>query len=126
MLLIVDNILHSYLAFCQPLPVYNRWPLCRAKNGEPYTAKDLNRIWKSACKVSGTEIRLYNAVRHSLGCQLLDEGHDMEMVRDVLGHTATNTTRRYAKRSQHSIAHVLNFRVHVEAIQRQKYKDSTN
>jgi integrase len=72
-----------------------------------YTARGLNKIWREACNISGIKIELYNAIRHSLGCQLLDEGQPLELVRDVLGHTSTNITRRYAKRNPAQIQNAL-------------------
>lgn len=65
----------------------------------PYTAKDLNKLWHTACTAVGIKIKLQNALRHSLGCQLLDEGQPLELIRDILGHTSTNVTRRYARRN---------------------------
>ncbi len=91
-------------------------PLCLSpyifsrEDASPYTWKSMTKRWKTACKKAGVEINLYNAIRHSLGCQLLDQGVEMEMVRDVLGHTSTNITRRYAQRSQQRITNVLDFR----------------
>lgn len=79
-------------------------------DGNPYTWKSLTCWWRSACKKAGIKINLYNGIRHSLGCQLMDQGVEMEMVRDVLGHTSTNTTRLYAKRSSASVTNVLQFR----------------
>lgn len=79
-------------------------------DGQPYTNKNLNRIWREACKKSGIEIKLYNAIRHSLGCQLLDEGHDMSLVQEVLGHKNVSMTKRYAKRTAKKIAQVLSMR----------------
>ena len=69
------------------------------KDGKTYTNKNLNAIWRQACKSAGVNIKLQNAFRHSLGCQLLDQGADLEMVRDILGHTKTDMTRRYARRN---------------------------
>ena len=40
----------------------------------------------------------------------MDQGVELEMVRDILGHTSTNMTRRYAKRSSVQMAKVLEFR----------------
>ena len=68
-------------------------------DGKPYTSKNLNAIWHEAEKKSGIKCKLYNACRHSLGCQLLDQGTPMDLVSDVLGHTNEKMTRRYAKRS---------------------------
>lgn len=80
------------------------------ENGKPYTWKSLTKRWKTACKKAGISINLYNGIRHSLGGQLMDEGADLEMVRDILGHTSTNMTRRYARRSSQIMTNVLQFR----------------
>lgn len=82
----------------------------RDGRGTNYTLKVADRIWREACQKAGIKIKLYNAVRHSLGCQLLDNGVDMEMVRDIYGHSTTQMTRRYAKRTQYAVTSVLNFR----------------
>lgn len=79
-------------------------------DGKPYTNKNLNRIWHDACKKAGIEIKLYNAIRHSLGCQLLDEGHDLSLVQEILGHKNPNMTKRYAKRTAKRIGNVLSMR----------------
>ncbi|MGA1841556.1 MAG: tyrosine-type recombinase/integrase [bacterium] len=68
------------------------------EDGKPYTSKNLNAIWHEAEEKAGIRCKLYNAVRHSLGCQLLDQGEDMDLVREILGHTKAEMTRRYAKR----------------------------
>jgi integrase len=77
------------------------------EDGKPYTGKNLNKIWHEACKKVGIKIKMYNGVRHSLGCQLLDMGCDMDLVRDQLGHTKMEMTRRYAKRSKQTLADAL-------------------
>lgn len=69
------------------------------EDGLPYTNKNLNKIWHDAEEKAGIKMKLYNACRHSLGCQLLDQGEDMDLVRHALGHTKAEMTRRYAKRS---------------------------
>ena len=48
-----------------------------------------------------------HSLRHTCACLLLAEGVEMETVRDVLGHTSTNTTRLYvaAMQSQLLIRH---------------------
>jgi site-specific recombinase XerD len=62
------------------------------------------------CSLTGIKINLYNGIRHSLGGQLMDQGVELEMVRDILGHTNSNMTRRYAKRSVPVMTRVLEFR----------------
>ena len=65
-------------------------------------------MWSEACKKAEIKkIKLYNAVRHSLGCQLLDKGFEFDKVQKVLGHTRPEMTRRYAKRSNESITEML-------------------
>jgi integrase len=80
------------------------------EDGKPYTNKNLNRIWRDACNKAGIRIKLYNAIRHSLGCQLLDEGHDLSLVQEVLGHKRPEMTRRYAKRTAKRIGQILTMR----------------
>jgi len=77
---------------------FNRFVFSRSEGDTPYSPRNLNSLWKPACESCGIKIELYNAIRHSLGCQLLDEGQPLELVRDILGHTSTNMTRRYAHR----------------------------
>lgn len=41
-----------------------------------------------------------HSLRHTCACLLLSEGVEMETVRDMLGHTSTNTTRLYVAQMQ--------------------------
>ncbi len=79
-------------------------------DGKPYTSKNLNKIWREACSEAGIEMKMYNAFRHSLGCQLLDCGVEIDVVRQQLGHTKIEMTRRYAKRSETKLTEALNLR----------------
>lgn len=80
------------------------------EDGKPYTNKNLNLIWRIACGKVGVKIKMYNAFRHFLGCQLLDQGEDLDLVREQLGHTKMEMIRRYAKRSQGRLMEALNKR----------------
>ncbi len=80
------------------------------EDGKPYTNKNLNKVWHEACGKAGIRIKLYNAVRHSLGCQLLDEGKDESFVQAVLRHKTSEMTKRYAKRTSKRIGQVLSMR----------------
>lgn len=79
-------------------------------DGKPYTNKNLNKIWHAAEEKAGIRIKLYNAFRHSLGCQLLDEGEDMSTVQEILGHKNASMTRRYAKRTSKKLGQILTMR----------------
>lgn len=70
------------------------------EDSKPYTNKNLNKLWKSACEKTGIHIKLQNAFRHSLGCQLSDMGYGIDHVAEQLGHTETRTTKRYARSSE--------------------------
>lgn len=83
------------------------------EDGKPYTNKNLNSIWRKACASAGISIKLQNAFRHSLGCQLLGIGESMDTVQDVLGHTTPGMTRRYAERSSDVISDALERRRNV-------------
>ena len=68
-------------------------------DGKPYTSKKLNKIWHKAGDETGIKIKMYNGVRHSLGCQMLEMGAPLDVVQDQLGHQTSEMTRRYAKGS---------------------------
>lgn len=64
-------------------------------------------IGRKASDKVGIEIKMYNAFRHSFGCQLLDQGEDHDLVREQLGHSKMEMTRWYAKRSQSKLTNAL-------------------
>jgi len=76
--------------------------------------------WHKASGKVGVKIKMYNAFRHSLGCQLLDQGEDLDLVREQLGHTKMEMTRRYAKRSQGRLTDALSKRRKMEIQEVQK------
>ena len=83
------------------------WVFARNGRGSHYDSKALNCIWRSACGTVNVEIGLYEAVRHSLGCQLADSGYSIDFIQDVYKHTSIRTTRRYAKRQRAMIGEAL-------------------
>jgi integrase len=90
------------------LPVTSNTFVFTRDDGKPYTDKHLNAVWAQACEQAGIKkIKLYNAIRHSLCCQLLDKGFEFDKVQKVLGHTRPEMTKRYAKRSNESITQML-------------------
>ncbi len=86
---------------------FKGWVFCHNQRGSHYDNKILNRIWSNACETLGIKIGLYEAVRHSLGCQLADEGYSIDFIQDVYKHTSIRTTRRYAKRQRGMISKAL-------------------
>ena len=56
----------------------------------------------------GLKIGLYEGVRHSWGCQLMDiPGVTIDMVQDGFKHTSSKTTRRYAHRKRSVISDLI-------------------
>ena len=93
------DLTHYAQAILDSLPITFSQFVFTREDQKPYTNKNLNHIWHEACRKVGIEIKLYNAVRHSLGCQLADEGQDLSFIQGVLGHTRPEMTQRYSHRS---------------------------
>jgi len=96
------------LQMLRAMPVLSSTFVFVREDGKPYTIKNLNAIWKAAVERAGLEhIPLRCAIRHSLGCQLLDAGVEIGVVKDVLGHKKIEMTERYAKRSKAQVTAAL-------------------
>lgn len=81
------------------------------EDGKPYEKRQLSEIFQAARLELGLPyIKMYNAFRHSLGCQLLDQGEDIDLVRQQLGHSKIEMTQRYAKRNNVKLTDALNRR----------------
>ena len=100
------------------------------KAGNPYTTTRLERIWRVASqranKKYGTKIvNLYNGLKHSFGVQRLDEGFNLEDIKEVMGHTDTQTTRRYAEYSNRRRGKVMSGSQVVHSMgNKENHKDS--
>lgn len=99
------------------------WVFTKNDRGSHYDSKALNRIWKEATGRSSIEIGLYEAVRHSLGCQLADAGYGIDFIQDVYKHTSIKTTRRYAKRQRTMIGEALEARGKIIPFKQQEVKN---
>ena len=77
-------------------------------DGKPYTSKNLNKIWHQACQDAGVrKIKMYNGMRHSLAYQLLEQGEELSLVQEQLGHANIEMTRRYATRPKARLGDAL-------------------
>lgn len=79
----------------------------------PYD-KNINRVWNRGCVEAGISISLYQATRHSFGCQLLNAGIDKALVQNLLGHSDPRMTDRYAEWSSQSKKSVLDNIIHLK------------
>ena len=90
----------------------NPGTLVFSRNGTPYTSKSLNRIWQRASKKAHKEhgvpiVNVYNSMRHSWGCQRLNQGFSLDQVSTVMGHTSTQMTKRYAQYTLDKLVDVI-------------------
>ena len=80
---------------------------------KPYSNKMLNLIWNRANKASGvTQTNLYNSMRHSFGCQRLNEGFSRDEIKTVMGHTSIKTTERYAAYQLKTLEGIIRGNIH--------------
>lgn len=64
--------------------------------GRHYITDTIQKVWKKACEDSGIEITLYQATRHSVASMASTGGVDINIIKEVLGHTDIRTTQKYA------------------------------
>jgi site-specific recombinase XerD len=72
----------------------------------------LERVWAKANRQANAEhgtpmINLYNGLKHSFGCQRLNQGFSLDEVRAVMGHADLRTTGKYAKYATEKLSSVM-------------------
>jgi integrase len=83
-----------------------------SKKGTPYTHHRLRHIWEHASlkanKTYGTPVvSLYQGLKHSFGCQRINQGFTIHQIKEVFGHTDIKTTERYAQYATSKLANVM-------------------
>jgi integrase len=66
-------------------------------NGKPLRKNQVSDTWRRAAEKAGINITLYQGTKHSMGCQLVNQGVALEMLAAWFGHKDVRTTKRYAK-----------------------------
>jgi len=68
------------------------------RTGNPYQEASIGRLWDRVRVLAKIDksLRLYDATRHSVACNLRKRGADIAAIKDILGHTDIRTTMRYA------------------------------
>ena len=83
------------------LAEYNRlykpkvW-LFEHRPGEPFTESIVSKRLKAAAREAGITKRIYpHLLRHSFATHLLEQGTDIKIVKELMGHNNIKTTERY-------------------------------
>mgnify|MGYP000001825249 FL=1 len=83
------------------LTEYNRlykpkvW-LFEHRPGEPFTESIVSKRLKAAAREAGITKRIYpHLLRHSFATHLLEQGTDIKIVKELMGHNNIKTTERY-------------------------------
>ncbi|MDF1718658.1 MAG: site-specific integrase [Antarcticimicrobium sp.] len=69
-----------------------------SRNGRPI--RDIKRPWGWLLKEAGLEDFRLHDLRHSHASILVSQGHSLELIGHLLGHTQAQTTKRYAHLTQ--------------------------
>jgi len=77
------------------------------KNGEPYSARSLQLILKSALsKAKIAKPITLHCLRHSFATHLLESGTDLRYIQELLGHSSSRTTEIYTHVSTKNIQQI--------------------
>lgn len=75
---------------------WTEWDLCFPNTvGKPIEPRDDWEAWKSLCETAGVrDARLHDA-RHTAATLLLEQGVDIRVVQEILGHSTLAVTKQY-------------------------------
>ena len=68
-----------------------------SERGQPLTRQSVNYIVRSAAKRAGLEAVHPHTLRHSCGFFLANQGHDLRLIQDYLGHRDPKHTGHYTR-----------------------------
>lgn len=75
---------------------WSEWDLCFPNGlGMPQRARDDWADWKRLCTLAGVHAARLHDARHTAATLLLEQGVDIRVVQDILGHSTLAVTRRY-------------------------------
>jgi site-specific recombinase XerD len=91
---------------CRKRPVMSAYVLLTPE-GRPYSESTIKRYFKTAKAIAGIHRRFrFHDQRHTFASTLASKGINSFTLRDLLGHSSTRTTERYARPSTEVFAAV--------------------
>jgi len=95
------------LDVCRARTVMSEYVLLTPE-GRPYSESTIKRYFKTAKALAGiTRCFRFHDQRHTFASTLASKGINSFMLRDLLGHTSTRTTERYARPSSEALDAVI-------------------
>lgn len=76
------------------LPKVSEYIFVNPKTNRPYT--DIKKSWHKVLNNAGIENLRFHDLRHTVATRMVEQGADLLVVKDILGHTMIETTMRYA------------------------------
>ena len=103
---IVHRVREALLA-CRKRTAMSEYVLI-THEGKPYSESTIKRYFKSAKAIAGIKRRFrFHDQRHTFASTLASKGINSFTLRDLLGHTSTRTTERYARPSTEAFDAVI-------------------
>jgi site-specific recombinase XerD len=98
------SLLEKYLEKDKPV-VY----LFEGKEGKQYSKTSVYNVVKNTAKKAGIRKRVYpHILRHSFATHNLEQGMDLRLIQELLGHESSKTTEIYTHVSQKDFAKFKN------------------
>lgn len=98
------QLLREYYKQYQP----NNW-LFEGPNGNAYSATSISKILKRSAVKAGIKKRVHpHMLRHSFATHLLEQGTNLRLIQEILGHDSIKTTEIYTHISNTEIQNIKN------------------
>ena len=78
-------------------------------NGQKYSSSSITRVMKRSAQKAGIKKRVHlHMLRHSFATHLLEQGTNLRIIQNLLGHENIQTTEIYTHVSNLEIQKVIN------------------
>ena len=77
------------------------------RSGNPLTVRSVNRLVKKYARLEGMDVTPHT-LRHSFATHLLENGADLMLIKEILGHASLSTTQKYTHVTAETMKKVYN------------------